>query len=349
MRSSSAPTTDSGTNRAKTLRTRCCSRSCSGLRFSPAFTRARRITGSNGFGRKSSAPISMHRTTLSASSTPLITITGRWRSASSPLMRSSTSMPSMPGMTRSSSTTSGGSSASMASAVAPSPADEVRCPWCSRVAVRSRRFRGSSSITKMLPNRPPRVGGSLSRRKCGQQETGVRFRRDRAARGGRADLAVCRRVRRGHGPGCHVSPAAKTAADVLRPVRDVRRAVVEPVRAPHLRRAADGLPPRHGGGRVGGLARVERIAGRRDPDLGTCYPSRRGSMVRASICRSREGESTWYASSSWRIGWSARRQDRTGSSDRAGVHEQRIALPDGCGRTACRRATASASVHRHGR
>ena len=67
------------------------SRSCSRLSASDARTRAPRMTGLKGLGRKSAAPISMQRATLSSSSTPEIMITGKWRSASSDLIAASVS------------------------------------------------------------------------------------------------------------------------------------------------------------------------------------------------------------------------------------------------------------------
>ena len=70
----------SGRKRVKTSFTRCCSRSCRRRRLSPESIRARRIAGSNGLGRKSSAPASMHRTMAAVSSIPEIMITGTWRS-----------------------------------------------------------------------------------------------------------------------------------------------------------------------------------------------------------------------------------------------------------------------------
>ena len=136
-----------------TFRTRSCSRSVSRFRFSPAAIRARKITGSNGFGRKSSAPASRHRTTLSLSSTPEIMITGMWRVFVSDLIRSRTSIPSSPGITTSSSTTSGGSASSAVSAAKPLSTSVVRWPSLSRLFVRTRRFNGSSSTMRMCPGR----------------------------------------------------------------------------------------------------------------------------------------------------------------------------------------------------
>ncbi len=82
-------------------------------------TRALSSTGSNGFGRKSSAPCSMQRTALSVSSSAEITITGMSRVLFFPLSRSSTAKPSSSGIMMSSSTRSGMSLSTISSALSP--------------------------------------------------------------------------------------------------------------------------------------------------------------------------------------------------------------------------------------
>src|SRR4029453_7315102 len=97
---------------------------------------------------------------------PEIMTTGRWRSFSSDLMRSRTSMPSIPGISMSSRITSGGSSPIAARAAAPSFAEVVRSPSRASVAVTRRRLSASSSTTGTCPVRrctrsscPPRSPG----------------------------------------------------------------------------------------------------------------------------------------------------------------------------------------------
>ena len=136
-----------------TSRTRSCSRVRRRERFRPASIRARRIAGSKGFGRKSSAPAPRHRTIASVSSTPEIMITGMWRRVASAFSRSSTSIPSIPGISMSSSTTSGGSVSRPWNAAKPFSAAEVRWPACSRFLINRLRFNSSSSTTRMWPGR----------------------------------------------------------------------------------------------------------------------------------------------------------------------------------------------------
>ena len=94
-------------------------------------------------------------------------ITGRCRTASSPLIRSSTSNPSIPGISMSSRTTSGGSSRIAARASAPSVAEVVRIPSSSerrgeqpsvqRVVVDDEDVPGST-LHPHPPRRPTRPG-----------------------------------------------------------------------------------------------------------------------------------------------------------------------------------------------
>ena len=176
----------SGRKRVKTSFTRCCSRSWRRRRLSPDPIRARRIAGSNGLGRKSSAPASMHRTMAAVSSTPEIMITGTWRSPSWSLRRSSTSMPSRPGISTSRSTRSGGSVSSAASASKPFSNWTVPCPSFSRCLASNRRFNGSSSTIAIVAGgvsqtgqATPRSVGPAGRRHVFEREDSLTPRRGR--------------------------------------------------------------------------------------------------------------------------------------------------------------------------
>ena len=149
LRASISATIGSGRNRANAFRTCSRSRSCRRLRFSPASIRARRITGSNGLGSRSSAPASMQRTIACESSMPEIMITGMSRRAGSVLRRSSTSIPSRPGISTSSRTTSGRSASIASNAAKPLSTEAVRWPSLARLFSRSARFSGSSSTMRM--------------------------------------------------------------------------------------------------------------------------------------------------------------------------------------------------------
>ena len=166
----------SGRKRVKTSFTRCCSRSWRRRRLSPDPIRARRIAGSNGLGRKSSAPASMHRTMAAVSSTPEIMITGTWRSPSWSLRRSSTSMPSRPGISTSRSTRSGGSVSSAASASKPFSNWTVPCPSFSRCLASNRRFNGSSSTIAIVAGGVSVPAKRLLGRRTGETPACVRTR-----------------------------------------------------------------------------------------------------------------------------------------------------------------------------
>ena len=112
---------------------------------------SRRCPSSTGFTKKSSAPASRHRTSLSSPPCPVSIIVGSWAIAAFESWRSrlSTSAPSMPGMSKSSNRSEGGSAWSEARASIPSETCAQEYPAPERMRTSSFRLVASSSATKI--------------------------------------------------------------------------------------------------------------------------------------------------------------------------------------------------------
>ena len=112
-------------------------------------TRARSTVLSTGLVRKSSAPASRALTRSSTSCSAVTMTTGMILASSSAFSRRTTSNPSIPGIMTSSRIRSGGDSAAFTSPSSPFRARSTAYPNGARRASISRRFRSSSSMTKI--------------------------------------------------------------------------------------------------------------------------------------------------------------------------------------------------------